>query len=69
LQLSFYVKLEGAPWLKHSEGILPRKFSMKHMKPLPRAWAWFLVQTLQSFRNIYEFRLVRDGAVQAIMKG
>ena len=47
--------VEGAPWLKHTDGMLPNNFSLTYMKPLPRAWATFLVQTLKSTGNSSEF--------------
>jgi len=60
---------KGHHGLKHSKGLLPKKFNMKYIKPLARAWATFLVSTLESHGNASEFCLVRVVAVQAIMKG
>jgi len=39
--------VEGASWLKQTEGILPTKFSMKDMKPMAKAWGSFVVHTLE----------------------
>jgi len=37
------------------------------MKSLPRAWATFLLKKLKSTENSYEFQLIRDVAVHAIL--
>jgi len=60
---------EGIPWLKQIEGYFPTKFSLKYMKPIERAWGTFVVYTLESYGNSFEFHLVSAVAIQEIMNG
>lgn len=59
---------DGVPWLKQIKGLVQRKFSMKDMKLMDRAWGSFVVHTIESCGNSSDFRFVRAVIVKAIIK-
>jgi len=55
--------------VKQIEGYLPTKFSLKYMKPIERARGTFVMHTLESYGNSFEFHLVSAVVIQEIRNG
>jgi hypothetical protein len=60
---------EGTSWLKWARGHKPTKISLTHFAPLPRAWAEYYVENLESVGNHSEYQFANSIAVKLIMEG